>query len=136
MSKKNSEIKDRLREYTVFKGFSQRKFNNLIDASDSFLKSDGGFNVDFLPKIRQKCPDLNIDWLVFNEGGMILSSEKKDMVAEESTEYKSKKVKNELSLLGLNSKVDDLTKELNLLKNNMFQIIEDKLNEAINNKEI
>ncbi|MFV9552051.1 hypothetical protein [Algibacter sp. PT7-4] len=74
MSKKISKIKTNIRQYADFKGFSRREFNILIEASESFLKSDGGFNVDFLPIIRQKCPDLNINWLLFNEGEMIIKN--------------------------------------------------------------
>lgn len=129
-------MKEKLREYCDFTGISYRKFCLEIGKSDKFITTNGGFNSEIIPIIRNKFPNLNINWLIFDEGEMILSSEKKDLVAEEPAEYKTQKLKNELSLLGLNSKVDELTKELNLLKNNMFQIIEDKLNEAINNKEL
>lgn len=100
MSNKISEIKSRLREYTNFKGFSQRKFNILIDASDSFLKSNGGFNVDFLPKIRQKCPDLNLDWLLFGEGEMILSSDKKsNSVSKPGSEYSTESLQYQINVI-------------------------------------
>jgi hypothetical protein len=85
MSNKLSEIKFRLRKFVGSIELSHRKFNQIIDASDSFLKSDGGFNVDYLPIIRQKYPDLNMDWLLFNEGNMLLSSE--NSVVRE-TQYK------------------------------------------------
>jgi repressor LexA len=75
MSNKKSKIKQKVREYSYYKGFTRSYFNSLINVSESFLKSDGGFNVDFLPTIRQKCPDLNIDWLLFDEGEMILDTE-------------------------------------------------------------
>lgn len=84
MSNKVSEIKKRIRQYTEYKGFSRREFHKLINASDSFLKNDGGFNVDYLPIIRQKCPDLNMDWIVYDDG---------EMIKEVENLYKSKEPK-------------------------------------------
>ncbi|MCG8813278.1 hypothetical protein G1K66_08390 [Tenacibaculum finnmarkense] len=91
MSNKISIIKNRLREYTIYKGFSHRKFNHSINASDSFLKSNGGFNVDFLPVIRQNYPDLNTDWLLFDEGEMVVSSEKEENTQKLDTMKKEMK---------------------------------------------
>ena len=128
--------KEKILKFVGTTGLNKTQFCKKCGLSNGYLDTKGAITTDKLVSILENFRMLNLKWLLFDEGEMILSSEKKDIVAEESADYKTKKVKNELSLLGLNSKVDDLTKELNLLKNNMFQIIEDKLNEAINNKEI
>jgi hypothetical protein len=121
MGAKNSEIKQRLREYTVHIGFSQRKFNKIINASDSFLKSDGGFNVDFLPAIKQNFTDLNMNWLVYNEGDMILTPE----------ETKLEK----LNLFSIDTKVESLGNEFTTLKQEFLELVSEKLDTAIKKKE-
>lgn len=127
MSKNKSKIKENLRNYVKNKSLSHRQFNISIGASDSFLKSDGGFNVDYLPIIRQKYPDLNINWLIYDEGKMILSA---------NTPKKEVDISTHLSILGVNARVDELNEKLENFISQMFQMTEDKIEEAIKNKQI
>ena len=66
--------KEKLREYVHFKKISNRKFCLRINVSDKFLATDGAIYSKILPKIRKSFPDLNMDWLLFDKGDMIIES--------------------------------------------------------------
>ncbi|MFL0067890.1 hypothetical protein V2605_04080 [Tenacibaculum maritimum] len=83
--------KEKLRQYIDYKGVSMRFFGKKINVSDSFLRSDGSVMTDKLPVIRNIFPDLNMDWLLFDEGEMIISDKKSDKVEEEPIQYKTAK---------------------------------------------
>ncbi|CAA0150879.1 hypothetical protein V2647_03785 [Tenacibaculum maritimum] len=83
--------KEKLRQYIDYKGVSMRFFGKKINVSDSFLRSDGSVMTDKLPVIRNIFPDLNMDWLLFDEGEMIISDKKSDKVEEELIQYKTAK---------------------------------------------
>ena len=125
MSNNLSEIKTRIRKYVEFKGVSNRKFHIEINASDSFLKSNGGFNVDYLPVIRQKCPDLNIDWLLFNEGSMIITAANE--LNETRAEYKLAKECENCKMLvkEINCHMDHIN-TLKLSLNTLSQVVDSK----------
>ena len=69
-------IKEKLREYVHFKRMSNSEFCRIIDVSDKFLATDGAIYSNVLPKVRKVFPDLNMDWLLFDEGDMLLSNDK------------------------------------------------------------
>lgn len=71
--------KEKLIEYAEYKGYSIYKIEKIIGVSNGSLKSGKDFGVDKLLKIRDNCPDLNMDWLIFNEGEMILTSKKSNI---------------------------------------------------------
>ena len=65
-------IKEKLKEYCDYKGLSMRQFSQKIGVSDAFLRTKGSINSDLLPSIKKAFTDLNIDWLLFDIGEMIL----------------------------------------------------------------
>lgn len=58
---------------------------------------------------------------------MIVSPDKKGITTEQLT--------NELSLLGMNNKINELQKEFEKFKDGFLQLIEHKLEEAIKNRD-
>lgn len=64
------DIKKKLRQYADYKGISHRKFSLQIGKSDKFIDTKGSLNSDIFPIIRKTFPDLNINWLLFDEGQM------------------------------------------------------------------
>ena len=69
-------IKEKLRQYLFFKRVSRRKFTNEANLSDGFLKGNGAIGADKLMIIREICPDLNLNWLLFDEEEMCLTNDK------------------------------------------------------------
>ncbi|WP_051435815.1 hypothetical protein [Tenacibaculum sp. 47A_GOM-205m] len=128
--------KEKILEFVGTTGLNKTQFCKKCGLSNGYLDTKGAITTDKLVSILENFRMLNLKWLLFDEGEMILSSEKKDMVNEEPSTYKLEKTKNDLEIFALNAKLEALKKEFDLLKDNMFQIVEDKLNEAINNKEI
>lgn len=65
-------IKEKLKKYCDYKGLSMRQFSQKIGVSDAFLRTKGSINSDLFPSIKKAFTDLNIDWLLFDNGEMIL----------------------------------------------------------------
>ena len=84
-------IKEKLREYAEYKGFSLSKFSTIIGKSNKFLASNGSVHSDLLPIIRKNFPDLSMDWLLFDEGDMLISGEKTSISDQNSTKENSEK---------------------------------------------
>lgn len=66
-------VKERLIEYAKYKGISRRKFAAKIGASPAFIGNiSKGIGVDYLNRISIQFPDLNISWLIHDDGDMLL----------------------------------------------------------------
>jgi len=65
--------KEKVIKYLKHKEISQDKFSRVCDVSSGFLRQGKSFSIDFLPKIRDNYPDLNLNWLIYNEGNMLLT---------------------------------------------------------------
>jgi hypothetical protein len=78
-------IKKKLRYYSDFKNISYRKFSMTIGKSDKFIATDGEIQSDVFAPIRKHFPDLNINWLLYNEGNMLLGENQ--TVAEPELKY-------------------------------------------------
>lgn len=68
--------KDKIKQYLDYKGISKNKFYSLTGLSIGFLDSGTSMGADKVKIIINKFPDINIDWLIFDRGDMILSPEK------------------------------------------------------------
>ncbi len=66
-------VKEKLRQYIENKEISMRNFSQKIDVSDGYLRTKGAIYSDVLPKISKVFPDLNMNWLLFDEGEMLLN---------------------------------------------------------------
>lgn len=74
----------------------QNKFEAYVGVSAGYIsnmnKNSGGISSDVMLKLKDKFPDLNLDWLITGNGEM-LKSEKYGMAAEPSIEYGKKQTR-------------------------------------------
>jgi transcriptional regulator with XRE-family HTH domain len=123
--------KEKIREYLIFKGISMSKFSREIGVSNRFLASDGTIMSDKIKLIRNIFPDLNMNWLLFDEGEMIVSTETKPKKEKESTEFAQQKTLLELNLLAVNTKVEELEIRVKKFEDNLLDIVKENLEKAI-----
>ena len=63
--------KEKILQYLDFKEISQGKFCRRIGVSNGFLSSGKHIGSEKLKAIRDNYVDLNMDWLIYDEGEMI-----------------------------------------------------------------
>lgn len=64
--------KERLKEYLNKKHYKQTHFEKDCGFSNGFINSiRKGISPEKICVIKERCPDLNIDWLLYGEGCMI-----------------------------------------------------------------
>ena len=73
--------KEKLKQYADYKGFTPYKIEKILGLTNGSLRSGKDFGVDKISIIRDNCPDLNMNWFLYDEGEMIL---KKDIVDTEN----------------------------------------------------
>ncbi len=64
--------KERILQYLEFKDISRGKFCRKIGVSNGFLSSGKHIGSEKLKIIRDNYADLNMDWLIYDEGEMII----------------------------------------------------------------
>ncbi len=77
-------VNDKLLQYLDVKGISQRQFTQSLSMAEGVLRRGKNIGSGYLARIKRKYPDLNMDWVVFDEGKMIISP---DAVNEEMENY-------------------------------------------------
>jgi len=65
--------KEKILQYLDFKEISQGKFCRKIGVSNGFLASGKHVGSEKLKAIRDNYVDLNMDWLIYDEGEMIVN---------------------------------------------------------------
>lgn len=65
-------FKEKIITYLNFKNISQSQFTRECNLSNAFLRSGSSFNAELLKTFRYNYPDLNLDWLLYDEGEMII----------------------------------------------------------------
>lgn len=75
--------KEKIIKYLKYNNISQDKFSRTCDVSSGFLRQGKSFSIDLLKTIRTNYPDLNMDWLLYNEGDMLLEEESTQLMANE-----------------------------------------------------
>ncbi|WP_233882239.1 hypothetical protein [Tenacibaculum piscium] len=81
MDTKNTNIKERILQLANFKGISYQKFFDELELNYSNFKGKqklSGINSNSIERIISKYPELNLRWLITDEGEMIVSSEKEE----------------------------------------------------------
>jgi hypothetical protein len=68
-------VNEKLLQYAEYKGISQRGFTNSLNLSEGVLRKGKNIGSGYLNQIREKYHDLNMNWLLFDEGEMILDSQ-------------------------------------------------------------
>lgn len=87
-------MKEKLRQYADYKHLSHRKFSLLIGKSDKFIDTKGSLNSEAIPIIRKKFPDLNMNWLLFDDGDMLLPDN--NIINEPHENYEKEKKEKKL----------------------------------------
>lgn len=68
-------VKSRLIEFIDYKGMSRRSFSLGIGASSSFVNSiSKSIGTEYIDRIKEKFPELNISWLMTGDGQMLNGS--------------------------------------------------------------
>ncbi|SOS48411.1 conserved hypothetical protein [Tenacibaculum dicentrarchi] len=70
--------KEKILKYLDYKGFTAYQFQKKTGLSNGVLKSGKDFGVDKVKVIRDNYLDLSMDWLLFDEGEMVVSSVKEE----------------------------------------------------------
>lgn len=89
-------INKKLIQYLDYKGVSQREFTIKANLSEGILRRGSNLGSKYMKKVKTICTDLNFNWLLFDEGNMIL--ENQNIVNESSSTY-GKNCEKELFLL-------------------------------------
>lgn len=69
------KINLRILQFVDYLGISQRKFTQTTKLAEGALRGSRSIGTENLIKIKQIYPELNINWVLFNEGEMVLSEE-------------------------------------------------------------
>ena len=117
-------VKEKLRKYSKIKGLSNAMFCKKIGVSDKFLATNGRVYSDVFPKIRKVFTDLNMNWLLYDEGEMILQSEN-SQVEEPETDYRTTKA------ISNQYQFDLIYKKLEVIESKIIQKIEPQILETI-----
>ncbi len=67
-------VNKKLLEYAEFKGISQRKFTASLGLSEGVLRRGKNIGSGYLIRVREKYPDLSMEWLLFDKGNMLIES--------------------------------------------------------------
>lgn len=98
-------------QFIEYKGISKNKFYSTTGLSNGFLDSGKSYNLDNLRKILDKYRDINVDWIVFNNGPMLKpENEKNESIAQEPAPIYGKNENN------YQQKIEVLEKEIEYLK--------------------
>jgi len=89
-------INKKIIQYLDYKGVSQREFTRRADLSEGILRRGRNLGSKYMKRVKTICTDLNFNWLLFDEGNMILDDF--NMANEPSSNY-GKECEKELSLL-------------------------------------
>lgn len=94
MDIKNTNIKERILQLANYKGVSYQKFFEELELNYSNFKGKqklSGINSNSIERIISKYPELNLRWLITNEGEMVVSSEKEENTQKLDTMKKEMK---------------------------------------------
>lgn len=113
-------VNKKLLQYAEYKRISQRKFTISLGLSEGVLRKGKNLGSGYLKVIKEKYHDLNMNWLLFDEGNMILESD--NILNEAPVKYQKecgncKKLEVELQL----------SKELITAKNETISILKHQL---------
>tara|TARA_R110001583_G_scaffold108368_1_gene257116 strand:+ start:110 stop:502 length:393 start_codon:yes stop_codon:yes gene_type:complete len=114
-------VNEKILQYIEFKGLSQRKFTMSLGLAEGVLRRGKNIGSGYLKRIKTNYPDLNLDWVLFGEGEMIIDPQ---MVSEETAVYKKEVTLDEL----VDKKIQDkLDKVEEMLKEIITNQIDDEI---------
>ncbi|MGV8137710.1 MAG: helix-turn-helix transcriptional regulator [Mangrovibacterium sp.] len=86
--------KEKIKQYLAFKGIRKTNFYAETSLSNGFLESGKSLGADKIKIIISKYPDLNLNWLIFDEGEMLKNKEE-GYIANKNFFAETKNIKNE-----------------------------------------
>jgi len=113
-------VNKKILQYLEYKEISQRKFTATCRLSEGVLRGGKNIGSGYLLVIKQNYPDLNMNWLLFDEGNMLLTDV--SMVNESQELYK-----NEGSNLEILKNELKNCEKLLVAKNETIQILKHQL---------
>tara|TARA_R110002126_G_scaffold110951_2_gene248689 strand:- start:1013 stop:1405 length:393 start_codon:yes stop_codon:yes gene_type:complete len=118
-------INEKLVEFAEFKGLTQYKFCKESGISDGALRGSRSVGVESLAKIKEKYPQLNLDWIMFNKGPMLLGG---DVLKEPSALYEPPRTIDDIVDQRIEKKLEDVKEMLTeLIRADINKEIEDTL---------
>lgn len=116
--------KEKIKEYLEFKGIAKNKFYTTTGFSVGFLDSGTSIGADKIKTIIDNYPDLNLKWLVLDEGDMIINN------PNTTNENQENKLELLLNLIKTKEELIKLQKERIVeLENKLKKIEDDLINE-------
>lgn len=118
-------INEKLIKYVEFIGISQRKFTSDCGLAEGALRGSKSIGGDKFIRIKRIHPDLNMNWLLFDEGNMLLTG--RNEVNEHPETYQNdsaaveilkKEVESLKSLLEAKNETIDILKHQTGIKSN------------------
>lgn len=91
--------KKKILEYIDFKGISAYSFEKKLGLSNGSLKSGREFGVDKIKLIRDNYPDLNVNWLLFDEGEMLVNARFNELKEPQTTYKTSSNIEEQLEII-------------------------------------
>lgn len=88
-------INEKLLKYAKYKGFSERKFTLSLGLSIGVLTRGKNIGSNYLVRIKENYIDLNMDWLLYDEGEMILPEEYKSKTSHTIANERENSYENE-----------------------------------------
>lgn len=83
-----TDLNERIKAFATYKGLSIRAFELASGMSNGYVKNiSSAIGGDKLLNIGKAFPDLNLDWLVFGNGNMILEDTPNDGVLAYDTDF-------------------------------------------------
>lgn len=114
-------VNDKLLQYLDFKGLSQRQFTQSLSMAEGVLRRGKNIGSGYLARIRRNYPDLNLNWVLFDEGEMIIDA---DSVNEAGENYGLTPTLDEL----VDIKIDERFKNIEL---SLAQLVEREIKREI-----
>lgn len=111
-------INEKIIQFIDTKGISQRKFTTDTGLTEGLLRRGKNIGADKLINIRNIFPELNMNWLLFEEGNMLL--DEFQIASEPIVHYKKENNTIEqkvlLEIRKINGQITELKCEIELLK--------------------
>ncbi len=118
-------INEKLLQFIDSKDISQRKFTIRTGMSEGVLRRGKSIGADKLMAVKQAFPELNMNWLLFDEGDMTLTTE--NIVNEDRDPYHRDSSIDRIIDLRIDQRLKEAKEELhNYAQEVVQQVLENK----------
>jgi hypothetical protein len=80
-------INSKIIQYLDYKGVSQREFTSKCNLSEGVLRRGKNIGSGYLINIKTNYPDLNMNWLLFDQGEMIEKNNNQQVAGLDDLKY-------------------------------------------------